>query len=73
MSTEVRANAGPDAVYRNPRSAPAAALYRLPKDTRLDEAGRWATTAHRRADGERVLRWLERAKVEGAILREGSL
>jgi hypothetical protein len=58
-------------VYRNPRSAPAAALFRLPPDVRLDEAGRWATTAYHADDGERVLRWLERAKAEGAIFLEG--
>lgn len=70
MSVESRSPE--EIIFRNPRSASKAVLHRLPPNTRLDEAGRWATVAHEADDGERVLRWLERAKLEDAILREES-
>jgi hypothetical protein len=60
-----------DAVERKPRSARAAALYRLPSDVSFPEASVWALTAHER-DSERVLEWLERAKAHGAIVRESA-
>lgn len=58
-----------DDVTRDPRSARAAALYRLPTDVSFPEASVWALTAHAR-DSERVLEWLERAKAHGAIVTQ---
>jgi hypothetical protein len=60
-----------DAVERKPRSARAAALYRLPTDVSFPEASVWALTAHER-DSQRVLEWLERAKARGAIVTQGA-
>lgn len=60
-------------VYRTPRSPCGAALQRLPSDVDLQEAATWALAvrAADREDRTRRLEWLERAKREGAILREG--
>ncbi|MFD1687597.1 hypothetical protein [Halobellus litoreus] len=73
MSAETHPGAhSQNPVWRNPTSAAAAALFRLPATVDVREAGRWAIAARDADDSARVLAWLERAKREGAIVLEGS-
>lgn len=53
-----------------PRDGRSAALWRLPADTTFPEVSVWALRAHD-GDAEQVLRWLDRAREEGAIVRVG--